>query len=393
MIVGCSAAGVACAKAARTEDPEAQITLIGAEPYPAYHRPRLTHVLGKHQQVAGFLLHDESWYRQNRLGLVIGRRVVSGGDGFVIDDTGERYAYDSLVLATGGLANVPPIPGVDLDGVFCLRTYSDLEAIEQYAESRQKVVIIGGGLIGLEAAWALCQWRKQVSVLERGEGLLKNQLDEDGMSVIGNIAVRKGVNIVYKAETKSIVGEQSVSGVKLKDGRCIESDLVLLSTGVRADLELAKALDLPTGRGVLVDERMQVAPGIYAAGDCAEYAGRTAGVWPVAEAQGKVAGTNAAGGAAAYRALKPLNTTVVMGVTVFSAGDPGRLEQDYRVLKSEDDGEGLRKLYLVKDRLVGAIVVGVPKNVMKIKALIDAGGLVDQEMLCKPNADAFIEAL
>ncbi len=393
MIVGASAAGISAAEAARLEDEKADITVLGAERYFPYHRPRLTYVLGKSARLETFLLHPREWYAERRIDLETGCRVVSGDKNSVNDEAGNVHPFDALVLATGGASAIPPIPGKDLKGVFALRTYDDLLAIEAYAKDQPAVAIIGGGLLGLEAAWSFRQWGKQVCVLDRGAGLLKNQLDDEGMKTIGRIVESAGVTPVYEADTQEIVGDGHASGVNLKDGRKIDAGFVLLSTGVRPETGLAKALGLKTNRGVVVDDRMNAAPGIYAAGDAAEHAGKVMGIWPVAAAQGKVAGINAVGGNAVYEPLVASNTTMVMGTSVFSAGDIGRGTGPYRTLEWSDGQKDYVKFYLQESKIAGAVLIGQTRKALKVKALIDSGVELPGALAAAGDARAFLEAV
>jgi nitrite reductase (NADH) large subunit len=393
LIVGNSAAGTSAAEAVRQRDRTAEVKIIGAELHLAYHRPRLTYVLGKSVTVDTFLLHPREWYVERDIEVLTGRKVVGGGAGYVGDDTGSRHDYDALVLATGGMSAVPPLPGGDLLGVFSLRTYADLKAIESYSAEKCRVAIIGGGLLGLEAAWSFRQWGKEVSVLERGAGLLKNQLDEGGMKAIDRIVASKGVDVIYTADTACIAGDGKAGGIVLKDSREIDCDIVLLSTGVRSDVALAKALGLKVVRGIVVDERMSAAEGIFAAGDAAEFNGKVMGAWPVATEQGRVAGENAVGGQATYQELVPSNTTMVMGATVFSAGDAGRGEGPYKTLESSDGDQDYKKLYFRDQRLVGAILIGGARKALKVKALVDRGADLPAQMLKHVSANSFLDAL
>lgn len=367
--------------------------MLGAEPYLPYHRPRLTYVLGKGAPVETFLLHPESWYAERRIAVKTGIRVVTGDKNSVRDEAGGTYHYDALVLATGGVSAIPPIPGRDLKGVFGLRTYDDLLAIEEYSRDKKAVVIIGGGLLGLEAAWAFRQWGKQVFVLERGQGLLKNQLDDAGMRTIGQVVESAGVVPVYEADTQEIAGAGSVESVSLKDGRKIEAGVVLLSTGVRSETALAKALGLNVNRGVVVDDRMSASQGIYAAGDAAEHAGKVLGIWPAATAQGKVAGINAAGGEATYEPVVPSNTTMVMGTSLFSVGDIGRGAGPYRTLEWGDGQKDYVKFYLQESRLAGAILIGQTRKALKVKALMDAASDLPGTLAGAKDALAFLDAV
>lgn len=393
VIVGAGAAGVSAAEAARLENGHAEITVLGAESYLPYHRPRLTYVLGKSARVETFLLHPREWYAERRIDLRTGCRVLAGDQNFVTDEGDNIYRFDSLVLTTGGTSAIPPTPGKDLKGVFALRTYDDLLAIEEYARDESAVAIIGGGLLGLEAAWSFRQWGKQVYVLDRGTGLLKNQLDDEGMKTIGRIVESAGVRTVYEADTQEIAGTGHADGVNLKDGRKIEAGVVLLSTGVRSETGLARALGLKTNRGVIVDDRMSAAPGVYAAGDAAEHAGKVMGIWPVAVAQGKVAGINAVGGSAVYEPLVPSNTTMVMGTTVFSAGDIGRGTGPYRTLEWDDGQKDYVKFYIEQPKLAGAILIGQTRKALKVKALIDSAAELPAALAAAGDARAFLEAV
>jgi nitrite reductase (NADH) large subunit len=394
LIVGGSFAGVSAAQSARETDGNADITILGAEPYLAYNRPRLSYIIGKGTPVESFLQHPGTWYAERRINFIVGRRAVMGSAGSVTDDAGDVYAWDSLVIATGGVSAIPPLPGANLPGVFSLRTYADVKAIEEFLHGKSSVAIIGGGLIGLEAAWTFTQMGKKVYVLDRGSGLLKNQLDDEGMKLAGELVESKGVVPVYEADTQEIQSQDGSLSILLKDGRKVTADMILLSTGVKADISLAKAMALPVNRGIIVDSSMRVRDGIFAAGDAAELSGKTGGIWPVAVEQGKVAGANAAGGTAVYAEVPSSNSTMLMGVTLSSMGDLGRGEGPYMTLTGTAGTGDYKKFYLSGGRIVGAILMGsAARKSLKVKALMEKSGPLSPEMMKASSVEELLDLI
>lgn len=367
--MGAGVAGVEAAAALRSRDGDCRVRIVGAEPTPFYARIRLPEVLAGRTDPSRLVLRTPDWYREHRLDLLTGVRVeaLDPAQARVRLSSGEWVAYDALLLATGATPFVPPVPGVDLEGVFTLRSLEDALRLRERAHASSRAVVIGGGLLGIEAAAALRPLG--VVVVEAAPWLLPRQLDRGGAAVVQQVLQARGLEFRLGAKVLGITGPGRVQAVSLASGEELPADLVLVAAGVRPETSLARDAGLDVGRGIRVDDRMATSsPGVYAAGDCAEHGGRLYGIWPAAEAQGRTAGAAMAGEDPRYQGTVPSNTLKVTDLPVFSAGDvdpAGAVESEVTT------GEG-RYRKLVRDRegrLVGAILIG---DLRERRAVLDA---------------------
>jgi nitrite reductase (NADH) large subunit len=255
--------------------------------------------------------------------------------------------------------------GADKKGVFALRTIQDARDIVAWAKNIRKVVLIGGGLLGLEAGNALRKLGKNLTVVEFFPRLLPRQLDVAGGGRLQKIMEGMGFSFRLGAKTQELKGEDRVSGVLLEGGELLQAEMVIISAGVRPALELAKALGLDHDKGIKVDEQMRTNQvGVYAAGDVAEFKGVPYGIWPAAMEQGKTAGINMAGGDMVYQGTTMANTLKVVGIDLASAGDidaENRFES--RVVADE---KVYKKIVIDKNRIIGCIMLGDTKGFNKI---------------------------
>lgn len=255
--------------------------------------------------------------------------------------------------------------------MFSLRSIQDARDISEFAKNTEKVVLVGGGLLGLEAGNALRKLGKKVMVVEFFPRLLPRQLDVEGAGRLQGIMEEMGFSFRLGAKTQEIKGDDQVTGVLLEGGERLPAEMVIVSAGVRPNMELAESLELDSGKGITVDERLRTSkPDIYAAGDVAEFQGMSYGIWPAAMEQGKIAGTNMAGGDVLYKGTTMANTLKVVGIDLASAGDidaenkfESRVVQDEKVYK---------KLVIDNDRIIGCIMLGDTKGFNRItKAMSD----------------------
>jgi nitrite reductase (NADH) large subunit len=371
VVVGGGPAGVTAAEAARAADPEAAVHLIAAEPYWPYYRPRLSHAVGKTLKIEAIYIHPPSWYAERRIEVRLGRAATGidvAGRKIVLDD-GTELPFTALVLAQGGRAFLPTVPGHDLPGVFTLRRWADLEAIARWVGAARRGVVVGGGPLGLEIAWALRQWDREVTVLEMGDRLLGRQLDPRGAEILKEIATAKGVRALTGVTVEGLEGAERVTGVRVRDAGTLEAEFVIFAAGVVPEVGLARDAGLAVGRGIVVDEAMQTShPDVFAAGDAAEFQGRVFGLWSVAVEQGRVAGTNAAGGQARYRPVAPSNVVQVLETSVFSVGQT----EGPRVLVRDRGPQGYTRLVFEDGRLAGAVLIGDVQAGPRLKAAVDA---------------------
>jgi len=380
VVVGNNVAGTNVAKAVRDGDQDAVVEVFTDEETAYYARPKLIDFLAGDVKEEGLLFYPADWYEKNRIALHLGTKVEK------VDPTkktvtagGREPAYDKLVLATGSSSFVPPLKGLPKDNVFTLRTVEDARRIRKAAESGKHAIIIGGGLLGLEAARALATGfpHIKVTVLEYAEHLLMRQLDHEGAAMLQKWVEALGTKVLTQAQTEEVLGGSAVSGVRLKDGRVVEGDLVLISAGARGNLGLAKDAGLKANRGVVVDSYLRTSdPDIFAVGDVAEFEGKTWGIIPPALEQAKIAGKVIAGQEAPpYKGTIPSNTLKVMGFDLMSIGtvrsEHEPPEVGFEEIRSvSQDGKVYRKFVLKGDEMIGAIIMGTKKDVPKVTRII-----------------------
>jgi len=373
LIIGNGVAGNAAAETIRQHDPEGKIAVFSRESQPFYYVPALPEYLAGDKAADQIILHPQSWYDQRHIDLYLDTRVtqVDATGKFAETDKGDRFPFDKLLLATGGNSFVPPIPGSDSPGVFTLRTLTDADRIKQAATGAKTAVLIGGGLLGLEAGNGLRRMGLKVSVVEFFPRLLPRQMDAAGAAILQGQMEDMGFTFRLGAQTREIAAGPDGLRVSLEGGEKLKGDLVLISAGVRPDLSLAQALGLEIDKGVKVDDAMKTSrDDIYAAGDLIEHRGRYYGIWPAAQEQGAVAGAAMAGQKAAYEGTLPSNVLKVVGIDLVAAGDidpDGQLEA---IVHQDEAQKTYRKLVIQDDILVGAILLGDIRGSAEIQAAI-----------------------
>ena len=257
------------------------ITVFGDEPHPNYNRIMLSPVLAGEKQFDEIVLNSSEWYAENGITLHSGAAVtkIDRVKRKVIAADGTEEDYDRLLIATGSMPFILPVPGNDLDGVIGFRTIADVEAMTVAAKQYKNAVVIGGGLLGLEAANGLLNHGMNVTVIHLPEVLMERQLDEAAAKLLQNELENRGLDIITGANTEALLGETRVEKLKLKDGREIPADLVVMAVGIRPNITLAKEAALHCERGIVVNDTMQsFDPSIYAVGECVQHRGTTYGL-------------------------------------------------------------------------------------------------------------------
>ena len=372
VIAGAGVAGVSAAAAIRELDREGEILLADGEGDLPYARPMLTKRPLASFDRCDIPLHDEGWYREQRITLLRCARV-EGLDAAAktVRVGGETIEYGRCILATGASNFVPPFAGKDLPGLCTIRTKDDIRRIKAAALLGRRCVIIGGGVIGLECAFELCRYGLEVTVLEAMPYLMPRQLDEETsrafQSQVRDFAIHTDVKI------EALEGTEAVSAVRLADGRGFPCDFVVVACGVRANVSLAREAGIAVERAIVVNERMETsAPAVFACGDCAQYQGVNAALWSQGMEQGRVAGINAAGGSAAYTGCDMSLVLNSRRIALFALGDLGQNaagDDSYSIEVSR--GAGKDRLYVnprsgsfyekkvYRDgKLVGAALIG-----------------------------------
>lgn len=373
VILGNGCAGVSAAQAIRERDKTGRILLISNEG-PAYQRPMLTKAMLSGLTADQMALHPAGWYEAQNIVQILERQVVAvDAQAKQVElDGGFKLPYTKLIFALGSESFIPPIPGHDKQGVVAIRRLGDVEKVQAMGTSLKKAVVIGGGVLGLEAAWELRKAGVQVTVLELAPKLMGRQLDDQAAAVLLDACAKSEVRVETGVQIQAIQGGETVTGVELGSGEVIPADLVILSTGVRANIAVAQAAGVEVDRAIVVNQRMETnLPGVYACGDCAQYQGVNYALWPEAQEQGKTAGACATGELTQYQPIRPILNFHGMNTQVFSMGDPGKTPGvEYKTLEIRD-GENLQRLYFTCNRLCGVILVGDLSKMADLMAAVE----------------------
>jgi nitrite reductase (NADH) large subunit len=348
------------------------IAIFGAEPHPNYNRVLLGAVLCGEQTIDEIVLNPLAWYAEHGIRLHLGRKVVriDRARRLVRAEDGTEEPYDRLLIATGSKPNVPSIPGTDLEGVIAYRDLADTRAMIECTQRYRHAVVVGAGLLGLEAAHGLAERGMQVQVVHLGRWLMDRQLDRDAATLLRQSLESRGIRFLLDARTAELIGNTRgrVEALRLADGTRIPADVVVIAAGIRPDTALAEAAGLHCRRGIVVDDTMQAVtdPRVYAVGECAAHRGIAYGlVAPVYE-QAKVCATHLAHeGSGRYPGSQASTRLKVAGIDLFSAGNvmgalSGRTDDAgcEEIVMSDPYAGVYKKLVLKDGTLVGACLYG-----------------------------------
>lgn len=352
------------------------VLVIGAEPHLAYNRVLLSSVLAGEMPREETELKPRSWWERQGVTLVYGRRAVRidrDGRAVMLED-GTRLPYAKLVLATGSDPIRLPKPGMELPGVVTFRDHDDVGAMLAAAGPASRAVVIGGGLLGIEAAYGLAATGTRVTLLHLMDRLMERQLDAEAAAMLKVALEARGISVLLGADTAAVEGDGCVEAVRLADGKELPCDIVVAAVGIRPNATLAREAGLQVGRGIVVDDRLTTSdPAIHAIGECAEHRGTCYGLVEPAYQQAAVLARHLAGRSASYEGTVLSTNLKVSGVPVFSAGDflgePGTESIVWR-----DPGVATyRKLVLRDGALAGAILFGETSDALWYLDLIRAG--------------------
>ena len=341
---------------------EFEITVFGAERQPNYNRILLSPVLSGEMKFQDTVLNDWSWYQENNITLHVGK-TVNKIDRFrcqVETEDGMVVPYDRLLIATGSNPIMLPIPGMNLPGVLAYRSIDDVEKMLAAAKTGKRAVVIGGGLLGLEAANGLSLQGMEVSVVHLCDWPMERQLDKVGGGLLKEALEKRGLKFYLSRQTEAILGDDKVSGLRFKDGEEIEADLLVMAAGIRPNIALAKSAGIHCERGIVVSDTMQTFdPKIYSVGECVQHRGQTYGLVAPLFEQAKVAANHLARyGRMRYEGSSVSTKLKVTGIDLFSAGDfnPGPGDEE---LLLQDSARGVyKKLVLRDNKLRGAVLYG-----------------------------------
>jgi len=338
------------------------ITVIGSEPHPNYNRIMLSPVLAGEQTIDDIILNSLEWYEENNIELITGDAVteISRIKKSVVTESGKEFPYDRLLIATGSNPFIIPVPGADKEGVLGFRDIYDVNTMVAASKSHKKAVVIGGGLLGLEAANGLMKQGMDVTVVHLLDSLMERQLDKPASALLKTSLEERGMTFLMEAQTAEIVGDARVTAVKFADGSEVAADLVVMAVGIRPNLELAQKAGIHCERGIVVNDTMQTFdPVIYAVGECVQHRNECYGLVAPLFEQAKVAANHLAHvGSTRYIGSMTSTKLKVTGIDLFSAGEFNEEDGD-EVLQMQDVASGVYKKLVLKDNIIkGAVMFG-----------------------------------
>lgn len=354
-----------------------EITIFGSEPHPNYNRILLSKVLQGDTNIKDITLNDWEWYEQNKITLFTGETVteINADKKVVVSDKGRIVPYDDVIIATGSVPFILPLPGADKQGVTAFRDIKDTDIMLEASKKYKKAAVIGGGLLGLEAARGLLNLGMDVSVIHIAPTLMERQLDETAGRLLQKELENQGMKFLLEAQTAEIFGTDRVEGLNFKDGTTLEADLVVMAVGIKPNIGLAKDSGIAVNRGIIVNDFMQTdIPHVYSVGECAEHNGIPYGLVAPLYEQAKVLANRICGKEGAPYKGSVLSTQLkVSGVEVFSAGDFTEGE-DKKSLKIFDEQDGIyKKIVLQGNKIVGAVLFGDSREGNRLFSMIKKG--------------------
>jgi|YelNatPaOPRAMG01_1025707.scaffolds.fasta_scaffold01295_18 nitrite reductase (NADH) large subunit len=375
LIIGNGLAGIMAGKTIRELEASAEIIIFSEEKYRYYPRPNLIDFLAGLLPLDKIFAFPPGWEERQKLIINLDKKVkrIAPDQKFIELDSGEKIGFERLVLATGAEPSLPAIPGIKKKGIFAIRKLDDVLALIDYLKSGPEIAVLGGGLLGLEIARALrFRGLEKITVVEYFDRLLPRQLDEAGAAILQFQMEKFGLKFLLGKETMEIIAEDSVSGLRFKDGGVLSAGAVVIASGIKPRVELASACGLKCSRGVIVDDYLQTShPAIYAAGDVAEHRGKIYGLIPAAFDQARLLAQNLCGQMKRYEGTIPSNTLKVAGIYLSSMGMIQTENGNYEILVKSDPDKGIYKKLILKDGYcTGAIWLGTKKGVQEIGRLI-----------------------
>ncbi len=372
IILGGGVAGFTAAETIRKNDKGCEICLFTEEEYPPYYRPRLIDLIAKKTTIEDIYIKNPEWYKDNNIILKLGARITGIDTALkkIICDNREETGYDKLLLALGSYPFKPSIKGIDSKRVYTLRTARDAFEIIKCAETKKRALIIGGGLLGIETANSLCSLDVKTKVVEFFEYLLPRQVDTEGAGFIQKILKNKGIDFMMETEVEEIKTEGDSLKVMLANNNIVETDFVIVSSGVRANISIAEKAGIKVNRGVVVNSRLRTSvEAVFAAGDICEHRNKLYGIWQAAREQAIAAAENITGKDNIYRGSVFSTRLKVAGIDLTSIGDiSGKNCKQYVFT---DDSRNIYKKLFVRDGMVkGAILFGDTGKSLKIQKMI-----------------------
>ena len=371
LIIGNGIAGLSACEEIRKEDADAKIMIVSAEKPSTYWRTRLSDLISKDFNNDDLYVKKEPWYSEKHIAERLQTRVdkIDTDRNVAKLEDGEEIEYGKCLLATGASPFIPPITNIDSKGVFAIRTVDDLWAFKDYVADKEKVLVIGGGILGLEAAYSAMLLGKKVQVIESFDYLLSRQLDRELSALFEKNLNKMGIETMTGKMTSEVITKDgAVAGVRLSDDTEIKADAILVQAGVRPNIDLAKNSGIEVDRGIVVDDCLETkVDNVFAAGDCAQIGDFTIGLWTSSLEMGKIAGHNMTGSNEHYEQPKPFSTLMIGDTKIFSAGITSG--DDITEIKRELN-DNIYKIFIQKGKTVGGILWGDIKYQNDVKDLV-----------------------
>lgn len=366
LIIGASAAGISAVESIRTIDKKGKITIVSDENYPIYSRCMLSYYLAGSIPEEKLKYREDNFFEKYEVNAIIGKKVRKVLKDKKVELTdGSALSFDKLLIATGSRSKMENIPGIEKEGVFGLRNIDDAKKIEKRLDKTKTAVMLGGGLIGLRAAYALHKRGVKVTVVVRSKHVLSQMLDEEGAGFIQRKIEREGIEVLTGLSAKEILGGKDVTGVMLDNGKKIDCGVVIIGKGVQANIELVQDAGVKTEWGIIVDEFLKTTVSdIYAAGDVAQMNDLVTGestinaLWPDAIIQGRTAGLNMAGKNIIYDGSMAMNSVGFFDLPTISYGITKPKDNNYEILVRKNTiSETYKKIVIKDNRIVGFVLV------------------------------------
>ena len=374
IIIGNGAAGIEAARTIREYNKKVEILIFSEEPYHFYARIHLSTLLAENSTLENIQIYNSSWYQEQQINVYLNNPVKSifPLENKIEDAQGRLYRYDKLIIASGALPFVPPVEGVNLPGIFTLRNFDQAQQIRTYARQSKTALVLGGGILGIEIASSLNKLGLEVSIIERSDHLMPQQLDIQGGNILKSILEKRGIRFYLSVTIKKFSGDNKLQSVHLSSGEIIQTELAILATGISPNIKTTKDAQLELNKGILVNEHLQTNfENVYAAGDVAEFQETIAGIWPAAVDQGIIAAKNALGINVSYQGSTPLHILKVAGIELTSVGQKYKnISTDKEIIHfNEQDGKYVKLIHNGKI-LSGAVVLDVSGIGFRLEKLI-----------------------
>lgn len=377
VIIGSSASGIAAAREIRFIDKNISLKIITDDVYYPYYRPYLTEYIANKDiaNKSNFYLHSKDWYSDNNIDIIFNEKVIKidGSKKQVVTKSGALYEYDKLILANGSRPFVPFESALARKNVFAIRTYADAQSVYEYSSSARKAIVIGGGLLGLEAASSLVSKGVTVKIIELADRILPQFLDDESSLFVEKELRGQGVDLLLGKRIREIPGGDLAAGVILESSEKIEADMILISIGIRSNIELAQAAGIAVDRAVIVNSRMETSvQDIYACGDVSQFNESCVALWMPALKMGKIAGANAAGTEVEYRNDVYPAVLNSFGLRIYSYGSIGSDGTDAYKEETEIDRENkkYKKYFFENNTLVGFILINDLSQAQKLSKAV-----------------------